>query len=360
MFLIIPNPVVKRLRLPESLAGATEELVRFPRYVALPALQNLAQRMIRHRPKHSVNMVWHNDPRIQSETFVLKKPKRLGGQISNLGSLEPAFAPALVQIVLELPKVTPLNLVQGFWLWRFGAKVVCGGALSVESLQPFGALGLVFEQNVLWQRIHETERDEVSGALAFHVREVSPCVDSRTQRIGPLRLNACGAQLMLHAFGSRISLGGDHDPRIARSVWFVQPRQRLQRCSAELHSAVSQICNLQRARRFGNSRVCGRFAECNSAIRQIENLRCENGSPRQALLRPRCRSAELHSAISQICNLQRARRFGNSRVCGRFAECNSAIRQIENLRYDDWRFRPLVYSSDLAFIAGLRASAFGF
>ena len=246
-------------------------------------------------------MVWHNDPRIQSETFALKKPKRLGGQISNLGSLEPAFAPALVQIVLELPKVTPLNLVQDFWLWRSGPKVLCRVSLSVESLQPFGTLGLVFEQNVLWQRIRETKRDEVSGALAFHVREVSPCVDSRTQRIGRLRLNACGAQLMLHAFGSRISLGGDHDRRIAGSAGVVQPRRRL-----------------------------------------------------------RCRSAELHSTVSQICNRQRARRFGNSRVCGRFAECNSAIRQIENLRYDDWRFRPLVHSSDLAFFVGLRASAFGF
>src|SRR6185369_6125323 len=32
--------------------------------------------------------------------------------------------------------------------------------------------------------------------------------------------------------------------------------------------------------------------------------------------------------------------------------------QIENLRYDEWCFRPLVYSSDPAFIAGLRALAF--
>jgi hypothetical protein len=68
---------------------------------------------------------------------------------------------------------------------------------------------------------------------------------------------------------------------------------------------------------------------------------------------PRC-------AVSQICNLRRARQFGYLRAFERFAECNSAMRQIENLRYDVSRFRPLVHSSDLAFIAGLRASVFGF
>jgi hypothetical protein len=47
-------------------------------------------------------------------------------------------------------------------------------------------------------------------------------------------------------------------------------------------------------------------------------------------------------------------------LCGRFAECNSAIRQIENLRYDVSRFRPLAHSSQLTFIVGLRAAAFGF
>gem|GEM_PF-5590928 len=46
-----------------------------------------------------------------------------------------------------------------------------------------------------------------------------------------------------------------------------------QPCSAELHSAVSQICNLLTARRFGACRDFGRAADCKSAIQQIENLR---------------------------------------------------------------------------------------
>jgi hypothetical protein len=48
-------------------------------------------------------------------------------------------------------------------------------------------------------------------------------------------------------------------------------------------------------------------------------------------------SAELHSAVSQICNLRSrwlAKANWNIR---RAAECNSAIQQIKNLRYDAWR-----------------------
>ena len=55
--------------------------------------------------------------------------------------------------------------------------------------------------------------------------------------------------------------------------------------SAELHSAVWQICNLRRVgtgQRVGQAR---HSAEYNSAIQQIENLRYfGGGSPRQALL----------------------------------------------------------------------------
>src|SRR6266511_225009 len=47
----------------------------------------------------------------------------------------------------------------------------------------------------------------------------------------------------------------------------------------------------------------------------------------------RRRSAELHSAVSQICNLRRARGSNPPRQAERFAEYNSAIRQMENLRY---------------------------
>lgn len=64
-----------------------------------------------------------------------------------------------------------------------------------------------------------------------------------------------------------------------------QARRRARRRSAELHSAVSQICNLRSVDIAGAVGVFGRPAEYNSAIRQIENLRYFAGTfPRQALL----------------------------------------------------------------------------
>src|ERR671922_251741 len=57
------------------------------------------------------------------------------------------------------------------------------------------------------------------------------------------------------------------------------------RRSAELHSAVSQICNLRRSPSSEAPGNVERIAECNSAIQQIENLRYStDGASRQALL----------------------------------------------------------------------------
>jgi len=46
------------------------------------------------------------------------------------------------------------------------------------------------------------------------------------------------------------------------------------------------------------------------------------------------RSAELHSAVSQIFNLLDGRKCRRLSAISRLAECNSAIRQITNLRYE--------------------------
>ena len=57
------------------------------------------------------------------------------------------------------------------------------------------------------------------------------------------------------------------------------------KCSAELHSAVSQIFDLRFVRKLGEVGNAARLAECNSAIRQITNLRyVADADPRQALL----------------------------------------------------------------------------
>ena len=44
-------------------------------------------------------------------------------------------------------------------------------------------------------------------------------------------------------------------------------------CSAELHSAVSQISNLRRAKNWEPLRRLERPADCKSAVQQVKNLR---------------------------------------------------------------------------------------
>src|SRR6266487_2611798 len=68
-----------------------------------------------------------------------------------------------------------------------------------------------------------------------------------------------------------------------RSSKFSAPRIARRR-SAELHSAVSQICNLRRSRNPKAVGKIARLAECNSAIQQIENLRYNGFASRHALL----------------------------------------------------------------------------
>ena len=66
----------------------------------------------------------------------------------------------------------------------------------------------------------------------------------------------------------------------------------------------------------------------------------ENGEQAKMNANARTRSADLQSAVSQICNLRSVGRFGALRSLPRPAECNSAIQQIENLRYDPADAQP--------------------
>src|SRR5438477_12992934 len=54
---VMANQVVKRLRLPKLFPRPLQELIRFARGVALPALQNLAQCPARQGSQHRVNVI---------------------------------------------------------------------------------------------------------------------------------------------------------------------------------------------------------------------------------------------------------------------------------------------------------------
>ena len=65
--------------------------------------------------------------------------------------------------------------------------------------------------------------------------------------------------------------------------------------------------------------------------RRKQSVARRSKSPARCAVRNR--SAELYSAVSQICNLRSVETDRRARVTERSAECNSAIQQIENLRY---------------------------
>ena len=127
-------------------------------------------------------------------------------------------------------------------------------------------------------------------------------------------------------------------------------------CSAELHSAVPQVCNLRSVGVKGAPSVFQRPADCESATQQIKNLRYSRAMPAPAsnpsqpfapLISPRALmgirnlqlrahlgcSAELRSAVSQVSNLRGVMTKVARRVSERSADCKPAIQQIENLRY---------------------------
>ncbi len=71
--LVVANKVVKRLRLPKLFTRPLQELIRFARGVALPALQNLAQCPARQWSQHRVNVIRHDHPCLQLISGPLKE-----------------------------------------------------------------------------------------------------------------------------------------------------------------------------------------------------------------------------------------------------------------------------------------------
>ncbi len=220
-----------------------------------------------------MHVVGHYHPSVQPIPLIRKESKRISNQVGDCRPPEPTRSVGFVEVLLQFAEVVSLDLVECVRQAKRRAGFFLSFLLGVKSLKPFRAFRLVFEQHILRQRVHKTKRDEVTSPFALYVRQVSAGVDTGTQRIRCFWLDSCGAQLEVDTCNPRISLCREHARTLARSrrTWqrpiCGQPR------SAELHSAVAQICNLRRARSSNPPRQVERFAEYNSAIQQMENLR---------------------------------------------------------------------------------------
>jgi hypothetical protein len=279
MFFIVANPMIIRLPLPECIPCESKNLVGFARSKALPALHDIAHRIIRNRPENSVDVVRHDDPRIQSVAFAVEKAQRPCNQIRNISSLQPATALISIEEIFQFSKIVAFNLLRRIIRLSGFALLLRNFLLGLEPLEPPGAFCPVFKEHVFWQRICKTKCNKVTRPLTLHMRQETARMNSGPQRVGRIRFNTCGAKFKCHPINSRILFLGKHGGRIARAHHARQTFVTLQtvtsvrRRSAELHSAASQIFNLPRVIKFQHAQKNSRPAEFNSAIQQIENLR---------------------------------------------------------------------------------------
>ena len=273
MLRITSNPMIKRLRLPECAAGAAQQLICLAGGLPFPALNNSAQRIIRHWPQHSMDVIGHHHPGIQSISFIREESKRASDDVSDLRVAQPAFARAAVQKFLHLAKIVSLNVFECI-LQSMPGTVFGGGLLHhLQPVQSFRAFRLILYQHIFGKRIGEPESYKVTRSFALNVRQVTTRVNAGTQGICRLRLHAGHTQFKLHALRFRISLRRKHARNLRFGGDVMQAYRRAHARSAELHSAVSQNCILRPVRRFHGLTNNERSADCKSAIQQIKNLR---------------------------------------------------------------------------------------
>lgn len=170
---IVANPVVERFALPKSIAGTTEQFVRFPRSEALPTFQDVAQELIRHRPHHDVNVIGHHHPFAQFVALAIEVHQSLVDQRTDLRFPQMTLTCSLVEIPLHFTQELAVDLL-----------ALLHSALRGEMpANGFGPVPLELHEHFAWQRIRETEGHEVSGPLALYMRQVAPAVDARSKRV---------------------------------------------------------------------------------------------------------------------------------------------------------------------------------
>jgi hypothetical protein len=259
MFFVIANPMVVRFSLPESIACLSEKLIGFARRESFQALKDRAHGFVRHRPEDHVDMIGHDDPRMEVIPSNVEKPQSSSHGICYFGPFQPALTLACIQETLELAKIVALDFVKRI-LRRWFLKFFSVRRQRDKATESFRALCLQLKQHSLWQRICKSECDEIARAFTFYVREKTSRVNSRSKGVRRFWLNSGCAQFEIYAVKPGILFGRSHGERL---------RQR------EGEAQCSRFCGGVDG---SMPSIWTRFAECNSAIQQIENLRYGGGT----------------------------------------------------------------------------------
>jgi len=218
MLLIVANPMIERLRLPERQSRPPQKFVGLTGCKSFPALQNPGQSVIRQWPYHGMNVIRHHHPSPQLVTFFRKETESVGDEVRNLRASKPALTATAVKIALQLAVIIPLNGFQRILLRRWSAPCLRFILLRLEAGLSLSPLGLDFEHYLLRERIGEAERDEISRTFPLYVRQISTRMNSGTQRVRRLRFHACSPQLVTHTLNTRVSFLRKHAGRIAMTA----------------------------------------------------------------------------------------------------------------------------------------------
>ena len=257
MFFVIANPMVVSFSLPEGITCFAEKFVGFASRESLPTLNNCAHGFIWHRPENHMNVVGHDDPRVQSITSVVEKTQSLSNKIRDFGAFQPALAIAGIKEILELAKIISLDffkrILSARFLELFPARSQC-----VKAMETFRAFCLKLKQEILRQRIRKAKSYEIARALSFDVGEKTARVNAGTKGIGRLWLDAGCAQFKVYPVKPWILFGGgEHGGTL---------RQREDRGNALISTRCGMISCFENVyglpsatRRYGRLKICATY-----------------------------------------------------------------------------------------------------
>jgi len=108
------------------------------RGVTLAALENLAQREIRHRPENRLSVIRHYHSVIEQIVLAVKMSERVRDHGGNLGSAQKTFTHSLIEIPFDLAvEVAMDRLRRVFWTsWLEAGAVFRRGPAQIATGLP--------------------------------------------------------------------------------------------------------------------------------------------------------------------------------------------------------------------------------
>ena len=139
-------------------------------------MQDVAQRVARHRPDHDMGVIGHDDPRAQLVTLAVEETNCASDEVRMFRITEVTSALAGIEVFVHAAGIP----AEQFLLLVPGERAFCSHRLLKDGVT------LLFkpEQDFLRKRAGLAERDEISAAFLFEMRERAAEMEAVNQLIG--------------------------------------------------------------------------------------------------------------------------------------------------------------------------------